>query len=242
MQLLPAPILHPPHGRDHAHRDRLEHGEARRAGGLLGILLISGAGAPAPGEVSEGRSAPPAWPWTRSKRPPAPVHAHTLLDSVRAETALPAEAVRRPIDISGPVQRRPAAGAAHKRRRPPRVAPAAGCQPSLIVAVLLTENTTLRPQRRRLPLGPGPDAGDASTPGPASATPTTCGRGQQRVPRDARSRRNLRVTSTSTAALYGRRLCGGATRDCHRYPGRVLARASRVRGRVRSSPPPTAGP
>ena len=46
--------------------------------------------------------------------------------------------------------------------------------------------------------------------------------------------RNLRATSTSTAALLRYNGCvrGTNTPDCHRYPGRVLARASRVRREI----------
>jgi hypothetical protein len=46
--------------------------------------------------------------------------------------------------------------------------------------------------------------------------------------------RNLRVTSSSTAALLRYNGCvrGTNTPDCHRYPGRVLTRASRVRREI----------
>ncbi len=46
--------------------------------------------------------------------------------------------------------------------------------------------------------------------------------------------RNLRATSTSAAALLRYNGCvrGTNTPDCRRYPGRVLARASRVRQEI----------
>jgi hypothetical protein len=51
--------------------------------------------------------------------------------------------------------------------------------------------------------------------------------------------RNLRATSTSTAALLRYNGCvrGTNTPDCHRYPGRVLARASRVRREILAGAP-----
>ena len=203
--------------------------------GLLGILLITGAGAPASGEVSGMGAAADSAIIDSIETLPVPARHPTLLDSLRAETALPVAEVRRPIErylgrfnddrllvrrISGAVLRE------SRRQQVP---------PSLIVAVLLTENTTLRPE----------------------AESTVGARGLMQVmPFHAGARlcnsddlvdvdsnichgtlilaRNLRTTSTSVAALLRYNGCvrGTNTPDCHRYPGRVLARASRVRQEI----------
>jgi soluble lytic murein transglycosylase-like protein len=203
--------------------------------GLLGILLITGAGAPASVGVSGTAAAADSAVIDSIETPPAPALRPTLLDSLRAETALPAAAMRLPIErylgrfsddrllvrrISGAVLRE------SRRQQVP---------PSLIVAVLLTENTTLRPE----------------------AESTVGARGLMQVmPFHAGARlcnsddlvdvdsnichgtlilaRNLRTTSTSVAALLRYNGCvrGTNTPDCHRYPGRVLARASRVRQEI----------
>ena len=211
--------------------------------GLLGILLISGAGAPAPGEVSRGAVSAAGVAVDSIETPPAPVHAHTLLDSVRAETALPAEAVRRPIEqylgrfsddrllvrrISGAVLRE------SRRQQVP---------PSLIVAVLLTENTTLRPDAES-----SVGARGLMQVMPFHAGARLCN-SDDLVDVDSNIchgtlilARNLRVTSTSTAALLRYNgSCGGRTR-----PTAIAIRGGSSRGPagcgVRSSPPPTAGP
>jgi soluble lytic murein transglycosylase-like protein len=203
--------------------------------GLLGILLMTGAGVPASGEVSRGAAAGDSSAVDSIETPPAPARVHTLLDSVRAETALPEAAVRRPIEqylgrfsddrllvrrISGAVVRE------SRRQQVP---------PSLIVAVLLTENTTLRPEAES-----SVGARGLMQVMPFHAGARLCN-SDDLVDVDSNIchgtlilARNLRVTSTSTAALLRYNGCvrGTNTPDCHRYPGRVLTRASRVRREI----------
>jgi soluble lytic murein transglycosylase-like protein len=200
--------------------------------GLLGILLITGAGAPASGEVAEIRVAVDSAAIDSIESLPAPARRLTLLDSLRAETALPVAEVRRPIErylghfsddrllvrrISGAVLRE------SRRQQVP---------PSLIVAVLLTENTTLRPEAES-----SVGARGLMQVMPFHAGARLCN-SDDLVDVDSNIchgtlilARNLRATSTSVAALLRYNGCvrGTNTPDCHRYPGRVLARASRVR-------------
>ena len=203
--------------------------------GLLGIVLMAGAGAPASGEISRGAAAADSAAVDSIEAPAAPARRHTLLDSVRAETALPAEAVRRPIEqylgrfsddrllvrrISGAVLRE------SRRQQVP---------PSLIVAVLMTENTTLRTEAES-----SVGARGLMQVMPFHAGARLCD-SDDLVDVDSNIchgtlilARNLRVTSTSSAALLRYNGCvrGTNTPDCHRYPGRVLARASRVRREI----------
>lgn len=202
---------------------------------LLGILLITGAGAPASGEVPRGAATADSAAVDSSETPAALARRHTLLDSVRAETALPAAAIRRPIEeylgrfsddrqlvrrISGAVLRE------SRRQQVP---------PSLIVAVLLTENTTLRPEAES-----SVGARGLMQVMPFHAGARLCN-SDDLVDVDSNIchgtlilARNLRATGTSTAALLRYNGCvrGTNTPDCHRYPGRVLARASRVRREI----------
>jgi soluble lytic murein transglycosylase-like protein len=208
--------------------------------GLLGILLMTGAGAPASGEVSRKAATADSAAVDSIETPPAAPRLHTLLDSVRAETALPAETVRRPIEqylgrfsddrllvrrISGAVLRE------SRRQQVP---------PSLIVAVLLTENTTLRPEAES-----SVGARGLMQVMPFHAGARLCN-SDDLVDVDSNIchgtlilARNLRATSTSTAALLRYNGCvrGTNTPDCHRYPGRVLARASRVRREILAGAP-----
>jgi soluble lytic murein transglycosylase-like protein len=213
----------------------VKRGELTMAG-LLGILLISGAGAPASGEISEAAATADSMAIDSIETPPAPApRAPTSLDSLRAETALPAAAVRRPIErylgrfsddrllvrrISGAVLRE------SRRQQVP---------PSLIVAVLLTENTTLRPEAES-----SVGARGLMQVMPFHAGARLCNSADL-VDVDSNIchgtlilARNLRKTSTSVAALLRYNGCvrGTNTPDCHRYPGRVLARASRVRQEI----------
>ena len=203
--------------------------------GLLGILLITGAGAPASGGASRGAATADSAAVDSIETPAAPARWHTLLDSVRAETALPAAAVRRPIEeylgrfsddrqlvrrISGAVLRE------SRRQQVP---------PSLIVAVLLTENTTLRPEAES-----SVGARGLMQVMPFHAGARLCN-SDDLVDVDSNIchgtlilARNLRATTSSAAALLRYNGCvrGTNTPDCHRYPGRVLARASRVRREI----------
>jgi soluble lytic murein transglycosylase-like protein len=203
--------------------------------GLLGILLITGAGAPASVGVSEVAVTADSAAIDSIETPAAPARRPTLMDSVRAETALPAAAVRRPIErflgrfsddrllvrrISGAVLRE------SRRQQVP---------PSLIVAVLLTENTTLRPEAES-----SVGARGLMQVMPFHAGARLCN-SDDLVDVDSNIchgtlilARNLRRTNTSVAALLRYNGCvrGTNTPDCHRYPGRVLARASRVRHEI----------
>jgi soluble lytic murein transglycosylase-like protein len=203
--------------------------------GLLGLLLMTGAGAPASGELSRGAASADSAAVDSIATPAAPAPRHTLIDSMRAESALPAEAVRRPIEqylgrfsddrllvrrISGAVLRE------SRRQQVP---------PSLIVAVLLTENTTLRPEAES-----SVGARGLMQVMPFHAGARLCD-SHDLVDVDSNIchgtlilARNLRVTSSSSAALLRYNGCvrGTNTPDCHRYPGRVLARASRVRREI----------
>ena len=203
--------------------------------GLVGILLIAGAGAPASGGVSARATTADGAAIASIETPAAPAPRPTLLDSLRAETALPVAAVRRPIErylgrfsddrllvrrISGAVLR-------ESRRQ--------AVPPSLIVAVLVTENTTLRPEAES-----SVGAKGLMQVMPFHAGARLCD-SDDLVDVDSNIchgtlilARNLRATSTSVAALLRYNGCvrGTNTPDCHRYPGRVLARASRVRQEI----------
>ena len=203
--------------------------------GLLGLLLITGAGAPASGGVSGTAAAADSTAVDSIETLPTPTPRPTLLDSMRAETALPAAEVRRPIErylgrfsddrllvrrISGAVLRE------SRRQQVP---------PSLIVAVLVTENTTLRPEAES-----SVGARGLMQVMPFHAGARLCN-SDDLVDVDSNIchgtlilARNLRRTSTSVAALLRYNGCvrGTNTPDCHRYPGRVLTRASRVRQEI----------
>jgi soluble lytic murein transglycosylase-like protein len=206
--------------------------------GLLGVLLIIGAGAPASGGASGPAAAADSAAIDSIETVPSPARRPTLLDSLSAETALPAAEVRRPIErylgrfsddrllvrrISGAVLRE------SRRQQVP---------PSLIVAVLLTENTTLRPEAES-----SVGARGLMQVMPFHAGARLCN-SDDLVDVDSNIchgtlilARNLRKTSTSVAALLRYNGCvrGTNTPDCHRYPGRVLARASRVRQEILAS-------
>ncbi|HET6577573.1 MAG TPA: transglycosylase SLT domain-containing protein [Gemmatimonadales bacterium] len=163
---------------------------------------------------------------------PARLSPPTLLDSLRAETALPAAAVRPPLerylgrysDDRLLVRRISRAVLRESRRQQ--------VPPSLITAVLLTENTTLRPEAES-----SVGAQGLMQVMPFHAGARLCN-SDDLVDVDSNIchgtlilARNLRATSTSAAALLRYNGCvrGTNTPDCRRYPGRVLARASRVR-------------
>jgi hypothetical protein len=212
----------------------VKRGELTMAG-LLGMVLITGAGATASGEVSGIAATADSVVVDSIASPPPPARPLTLLDSLRAETELPVAEVRRPIErylgrfsddrllvrrISGAVLRE------SRRQQVP---------PSLIVAVLLTENTTLRPEAES-----SVGARGLMQVMPFHAGARLCN-SDDLVDVDSNIchgtlilARNLRTTSTSVAALLRYNGCvrGTNTPDCHRYPGRVLARASRVRQEI----------
>jgi soluble lytic murein transglycosylase-like protein len=158
--------------------------------------------------------------------------APTLLDSLRAESTLPALAIRRPLerylgrfnDDRALVRRISIAVLRESRRQQ--------VPPSLITAVLLTENTTLRPDAES-----SVGAQGLMQVMPFHAGARLCN-SDDLVDVDSNIchgtlilARNLRVTSSAAAALLRYNGCvrGTNTPDCHRYPNLVLARAGRVR-------------
>ena len=202
---------------------------------LLALLASFVMAADAPSERSSvpeqvtADSVPPV-----DSTPAAP----TLLDSIRAESTLPATAVRRPLerylgrfnDDRLLVQRISLAVLRESRRQ--RV------PPSLITAVLLTENTTLRPDAES-----SVGAQGLMQVMPFHAGARLCN-SDDLVDVDSNIchgtlilARNLRATNTSVAALLRYNGCvrGTNTPDCYRYPTRVLARASVVRREILAS-------
>jgi soluble lytic murein transglycosylase-like protein len=164
--------------------------------------------------------------------------APTLGDSLRAEAALPAAALRRPLerylsrfnDDRVLVRRISLAVLRESRRQQ--------VPPSLITAVLLTENTTLRPEAES----------NVGAQGLMQVMPFHAGarlcNSDDLVDVDSNIchgtlilARNLRGTNSSVTALLRYNGCvrGTNTPDCRRYPGRVLARASAVRREILSS-------
>lgn len=165
----------------------------------------------------------------------------TALDSVEAERELPAAALRRPLEA---YLGRYSGDRVLVRRISRAVLREAGRQqvpPSLITAVLLTENTTLRPEA----------ASSVGAQGLMQVMPFHAGarlcNSDDLVDVDSNIchgtlilARNLRATSTSAAALLRYNGCvrGTNTPDCHRYPSLVLSRASVVRHALLASAMP----
>jgi len=193
--------------------------------GLLALLLVptsSGQSATRPpmADVSGGSSSSALAAWA------------TPMDSLRAEALLSPAEIRRPLErylahystdrllvsrISRAVLRE------SRRQQVP---------PSLIAAVLVTENTTLTPEARS-----SVGAEGLMQVMPMHAGAELC-RSSDLVDVDSNIchgtlilARNLRRTTSSTAALlrYNGCIRGSNTPDCRRYPSRVLARASIVR-------------
>lgn len=165
---------------------------------------------------------------------PAPVALgwRTRADSMRAEALLPPSEIRRPLERflgqynSDRVLVRRISRAVLRESRRQQV------PPSLIAAVLVTENTTLRPEATS-----SVGAQGLMQVMPMHAGASLC-RSSDLVDVDSNIchgtlilARNLRRTSSSTAALLRYNGCvrGTNTPDCHRYPSRVLARAGIVR-------------
>ncbi len=204
---------------------------------LAGSLILSVVGTPAaPAPVP----APTAD--TVQIAAPAPViePARDALDSLEAEAQLDAASVRRPLErFLGRYNRdrllvRQVARAIVRESKRQRVAP------SLVAAVLVTENRTLRLEASStvgaqglmqvMPM-------HAGTLGCASDNLTDID--SNICHGTTILARNLRATRTSSAALLRYNGCvrGTNTPDCHRYPGKVLARAGRVRREILHSVP-----
>jgi soluble lytic murein transglycosylase-like protein len=156
----------------------------------------------------------------------------TRADSLRAEALLPASEIRRPLERflgqynSDRVLVRRISRAVLRESRRQQV------PPSLIAAVLVTENTTLRPEATS-----SVGARGLMQVMPMHAGASLC-RSSDLVDVDSNIchgtlilARNLQRTSSSTAALLRYNGCvrGTNTPDCRRYPSRVLARAGIVR-------------
>ena len=156
-------------------------------------------------------------------------------DSLRLETSLTRAEVRPTLERyfarfnSDPVLVRRVARAVMREAERQSVAP------SLIAAVLITENTTLKPAAASsvgalglmqvMPM----HAGQLGCP---SANLTDV---DSNICHGTRILAlNLKRTRTSTAALLRYNGCvrGTNTPDCHRYPGKVLARAGRLRQEI----------
>ena len=200
--------------------------------GMLGVLFAPGSRqpalvAPAPRPVAVVDSAPSL-----------PARRITLLDSVRAESLLEPAAVRRPLEqyfarfSTDRVLVRRISRAVLREARRQQV------PPSLIAAVLVTENTTLTPAAES-----SVGAQGLMQVMPMHAGARLCA-SDNLVDVDSNIchgtlilARNLRATRTPTAALLRYNGCvrGTNTPDCHRYPARVLTRAGLVRHEILAS-------
>jgi soluble lytic murein transglycosylase-like protein len=162
----------------------------------------------------------------------------TTLDSVQAERALPAAAVRRPLEAYLGRFSDDRLLVRRISRAVVREADRQQVPPSLIAAVLLTENTTLRPEA----------ASSVGAQGLMQVMPFHAGarlcNSDDLVDVDSNIchgtlilARNLRATHSSAAALLRYNGCvrGTNTPDCWRYPNLVLARAGRVRHEILAS-------
>jgi soluble lytic murein transglycosylase-like protein len=210
--------------------------------GTLVLLVMSGEGLQAPVTTTERAVLTDGVMLTLS--PAADTAADTaaavptLLDSLRAESRLPAVALRRPLerylgrfsDDRLLVRRISLAVLRESRRQQ--------VPPSLITAVLLTENTTLRPDAES-----SVGAQGLMQVMPFHAGARLCNSADL-VDVDSNIchgtlilARNLRATNTSAAALLRYNGCvrGTNTPDCWRYPNKVLARASVVRREILAS-------
>ena len=203
---------------------------------LMGLLVVCVMAADTP----PARPAPVPAPSTPepARQVDSTPAAPTLLDSLRVESSLPAGALRRPLerylgrfnDDRQLVRRISAAVLRESRRQQ--------VPPSLITAVLLTENTKLRPDAES-----SVGAQGLMQVMPFHAGARICN-SDDLVDVDSNIchgtlilARNLRVTTSSVAALLRYNGCvrGSNTPDCHRYPGRVLARAAIVRREILTS-------
>jgi len=204
--------------------------------GLLALLLVpTSASRPAlavstTGATGDSSSVAPAAA-DASAAPVSPAWG-TQADSLRAEALLPASEIRRPLErflgrynTDRVLVRRISRAVLRESRRQQ-------VPPSLITAVLLTENTTLRPEARS-----SVGAQGLMQVMPMHAGADLC-RSNDLVDVDSNIchgtlilARNLRRTTSSTAALlrYNGCIRGTNTPDCRRYPSRVLARAGLVR-------------
>jgi soluble lytic murein transglycosylase-like protein len=204
---------------------------------LLALILVPGSAGQAlpaaPLGTEGGNSTAPATSAAALFLGPA-----TELDSLRAEELLAPADVRRPLErylgrynADRVLVRRISRAVLREARRQQ-------VPPSLIAAVLLTENTTLRPEAQS-----SVGAQGLMQVMPMHAGARICN-SDDLVDVDSNIchgtlilAQNLRRTSSSTAALLRYNGCvrGTNTPDCQLYPSKVLARASRVRQEILSS-------
>ena len=198
--------------------------------GIFGLMVGSPHPGPASAFVIDSGAA--------AAMPPPPAPSGTAHDSLRAESALHATLLQPKLEVyfarfssDQRLVRRISRAVVREAQR--QQVPA-----SLIAAVLVTENTTLRPGARS-PVG----ALGLMQVMPMHAGAKLCGSSDLT---DVDSNichgtlilaRNLRRTPTTTAALLRYNGCvrGTNTPDCHRYPSKVLARAGRVRQQILAS-------
>lgn len=198
--------------------------------GMFGLVM--GLPRPEPAPVAEVAPAPPA----PIPAPPAPIA--TASDSMGAESALHATLLQPRLEAyfarfngDQKLVRRISRAVVREARRQQ-------VPPSLIAAVLVTENTTLRPEARS-----SVGALGLMQVMPIHAGAELCGSSDLT---DVDSNichgtlilaRNLRRSPTTTAALLRYNGCvrGTNTPDCHRYPSKVLARAGKVRQQILAS-------
>ena len=177
-------------------------------------------------------------PGPAAEMPAAPDRIATAADSLRAESALQPTLVRPQLEVyfarfngDRRLVRRISRAVVREARRQQ-------VPPSLIAAVLVTENTTLKPEAKS-----SVGALGLMQVMPMHAGAALCGSSDLT---DVDSNichgtlilaRNLRRTPTTRAALLRYNGCvrGTNTPDCHRYPTKVLARAGKVREQILSS-------
>jgi soluble lytic murein transglycosylase-like protein len=197
--------------------------------GVLGLMMGSSHDQPARLGISTGLAAASIAPRAR---------AATLIDSLRAEDALQATVLRPQLEVYFGRFNRDRVLVRRIIRAVVREARRQQVPPSLIAAVLITENTTLKPEARS-----SVGALGLMQVMPIHAGAALCGSSDLL---DVDSNichgtmilaRNLRRTRTTTAALLRYNGCvrGSNTPDCYRYPSKVLARAGTVRQQILAS-------
>jgi soluble lytic murein transglycosylase-like protein len=197
--------------------------------GVLGLMMGSSHDQPARLGISTGLAAASIAPRAR---------AATLIDSLRAEDALQATVLRPQLEVYFGRFNRDRVLVRRISRAVVREARRQQVPPSLIAAVLITENTTLKPEARS-----SVGALGLMQVMPIHAGAALCGSSDLL---DVDSNichgtmilaRNLRRTRTTTAALLRYNGCvrGSNTPDCYRYPSKVLARAGTVRQQILAS-------
>jgi soluble lytic murein transglycosylase-like protein len=197
---------------------------------LAGVLLTSGASAPTPTPTPATASVDSFAIAAPGIEPAGELV--TVMDSMAAERELAPAAIRRPLEEYLGLYSDDRALVRRISRAVLREAARQQVPPSLITAVLLTENTSLRPEA----------TSSVGALGLMQVMPFHAGarlcNSDDLVDVDSNIchgtlilARNLRATQTSSAALLRYNGCvrGTNTPDCGRYPSIVLARASRVR-------------